>query len=66
MSSLHRSKPSWRFMLAHPAHFLALGFGSGLAWVLPGTFGTLMGWLLYVWFDPYLATDQWVWLIAAA
>ena len=28
-------------MLAHPAHVLALGFGSGLAPRAPGTFGTL-------------------------
>ena len=53
-------------MLAHPAHLLALGFGSGLAWFLPGTFGTLMGWLLYLWLDPYLAGSQWVWAIAGA
>jgi phosphatidylglycerophosphatase A len=32
-----------RFMLAHPAHFIALGFGSGLAPKAPGTFGTLVG-----------------------
>lgn len=63
MSSIHPSKPGWRFMLAHPSHLLALGFGSGLAWVLPGTFGTLMGWLMYVWLDPYLLANQWVWVI---
>jgi phosphatidylglycerophosphatase A len=53
-------------MLSHPAHLLALGFGSGLAWILPGTFGTLMGWLLYLWIDPLLSGNQWVWLIAGA
>lgn len=53
-------------MLSHPAHLLALGFGSGLAWTLPGTFGTLMGWLLYLWIDPLLSGNQWVWLIAGA
>lgn len=53
-------------MLAHPAHLLALGFGSGLAWVLPGTFGTLMGWLLYVWIDALLPAHLWGWLIACA
>jgi len=41
-----------RFMLAHPAHLLAFGFGSGLAPRAPGTFGTLFGWLL---FDAWLA-----------
>lgn len=41
-----------RFMLAHPTHVLAFGFGSGLAPRAPGTFGTLFGWLL---FDVVLA-----------
>lgn len=30
-----------RFVLRHPAHFIAFGFGSGLAPRAPGTFGTL-------------------------
>lgn len=34
--------PTLRFLLAHPAHFLALGFGAGLSPVAPGTFGTLV------------------------
>lgn len=34
--------PDRRFMLQHPVHLLALGFGSGLARVAPGTFGTLV------------------------
>lgn len=42
--------PDVRFLTAHPAHFLALGFGSGLAPKAPGTFGTLAAlplfWLL--------------------
>ena len=32
-----------KFLLSHPAHFFALGFGSGLAAKAPGTFGTLVG-----------------------
>lgn len=40
-------KPDARFMLSHPAHFLAQGFGSGLAPALPGTVGTLFGWLSF-------------------
>ena len=35
-------RPDFRFLVAHPAHFIALGFGSGLAPVAPGTFGTLV------------------------
>lgn len=41
-----RSGP--RFMLAHPAHWIAQGFGSGLSPVMPGTSGTLLGWLSFV------------------
>ena len=37
------SQPDLKFMFAHPAHFIALGFGSGLAPKAPGTFGTLLG-----------------------
>jgi phosphatidylglycerophosphatase A len=35
-------RPNLRFLFSHPAHFVALGFGSGLAPVAPGTFGTLV------------------------
>src|SRR5438477_10407532 len=39
--------PDARFLVSHPAHFIALGFGSGLVRIVPGTFGTLAGWALY-------------------
>jgi phosphatidylglycerophosphatase A len=49
-------RPSGKFLLSHPAHFLALGFGTGLAPVAPGTVGTLLGfpvyWMLTLWFGP--------------
>lgn len=34
--------PTLGFLLQHPAHFIALGFGAGLAPKAPGTFGTLV------------------------
>jgi phosphatidylglycerophosphatase A len=40
-------KPDLKFLFAHPAHFIALGFGSGLSPVAPGTAGTLAAWLLF-------------------
>lgn len=40
-------KPNARFMLSHPAHLLAQGFGSGLSPVVPGTSGTLFAWLTF-------------------
>lgn len=39
--------PSFRFLLAHPAHFIACGLGSGLSRWAPGTMGTLFAWLTY-------------------
>jgi len=40
-------RPSWRFVLSRPAHLIAFGFGTGLAPVAPGTFGTLLAFPLY-------------------
>jgi phosphatidylglycerophosphatase A len=34
------------FLLAHPAHLIAFGFGAGLAPVAPGTAGTALGWAI--------------------
>jgi phosphatidylglycerophosphatase A len=34
--------PSLAFLVSHPAHFVALGFGAGLARFMPGTCGTLV------------------------
>ena len=53
-------------MLSHPAHFIALGFGSGLSPVAPGTAGTLWAWLAYLVLQGYLTTTQIGWLIAAS
>ena len=41
MDSTTSRRPDARFLFAHPAHFIALGFGSGLAPRAPGTAGTL-------------------------
>jgi phosphatidylglycerophosphatase A len=35
-------QPTLSFLFRHPAHFIALGFGAGLARVAPGTWGTLV------------------------
>jgi phosphatidylglycerophosphatase A len=34
--------PSFGFLVSHPAHLVALGFGAGLAPRMPGTIGTLV------------------------
>lgn len=44
-----------RFLLSHPAHFIALGFGSGLAPRAPGTFGTLVGLVLFLLLEQVMA-----------
>ena len=57
---------NWRFALEHPAHFVALGFGSGLSKVMPGTVGTLAGWLFFVALDPFVSDFAWLCLIAGS
>ena len=47
-------RASARFMRGHPAHWLALGFGSGLSPVAPGTVGTLWAWVAFLVIDPWL------------
>jgi phosphatidylglycerophosphatase A len=59
-------RPTARFMLAHPAHFIALGLGSGLSPVAPGTAGTLWAWLSFLVLQPWLSTVQTGLLIGAA
>ncbi|WP_341677573.1 phosphatidylglycerophosphatase A [Niveibacterium sp. SC-1] len=56
--------PTLRFLFAHPAHLLALGFGSGLAPRAPGTFGTLAAWALYYPIRPYF--NDWGFLLFLA
>ena len=59
-------KPGWRFLFSHPAHAIALGFGSGLAPKAPGTVGTLWAWLTFALLNPHLNDAQWALAIAAA
>lgn len=40
-------RPTLRLLFSHPAHFLSLGFGSGLAPKAPGTFGSFAAWAVY-------------------
>lgn len=57
-------RPSVRFMLQHPAHFIALGFGAGLSPVAPGTAGTLWAWLAFLVMQPYMNDARWALLLA--
>ncbi|WP_255987733.1 phosphatidylglycerophosphatase A family protein [Chitinolyticbacter albus] len=59
-------RPTWRFLTAHPAHFIALGFGSGLARHAPGTWGTLVALPLYAALALLLSPVQIAWLCLPA
>ena len=59
-------RPSVKFLLNHPAHFIALGFGSGLSPFAPGTAGTLWAWLSFLVLQRWLAPAELGWLIVAA
>ena len=59
-------RPGMRFLLSHPAHLVALGFGSGLSPIAPGTVGTLWAWLAFLVLRPHLAAMHWLWLIGAS
>lgn len=59
-----RREPSVAFMRPRLSRWIALGLGSGLAPVAPGTFGTLFAWASFVLLDRYLADSAW-WAVIA-
>ena len=52
-------RASAAFMRGHPARWIALGFGSGLSPVAPGTVGTLWAWVAFLVLDRWLSPAQW-------
>lgn len=62
--NLHRQKSTspnpatFKLLITHPAHFLSLGFGSGLAKKAPGTFGTLAGLTIFWLISSYALITQ--------
>ena len=56
-------RATWRFMGLHPLRLIALGFGSGLSPVAPGTAGTLAGWVLYLLIDRLAAPSHLAWAV---
>jgi phosphatidylglycerophosphatase A len=58
------AKPTWRFVLGRPAHFIAFGFGIGLVPVAPGTFGTLLALPLYWLLQPRVGPLEFLLLVA--
>ncbi len=50
-------RPSPAFMLSHPAHLIALGFGSGLSPKAPGTMASLWAWLAWLVLAPLFSAS---------
>ena len=59
-------RPSPQFLLSHPAHFIALGAGSGLSPIAPGTAGTLWAWITFALMSPWMYDIAWAWVIGLA
>lgn len=53
-----QSKFQW--MLVHPARSIAQGVGVGLLHPAPGTWGTLLGWLLFIFLSQLLSPATWI------
>jgi phosphatidylglycerophosphatase A len=60
------TRPSFAFMKPRLSRWIALGFGSGLSPVAPGTVGTLWAWAAFAALDPFLWDAAWWGVIAAS
>ncbi len=63
---MNPARPGAGFMLGHPARWIALGFGSGLAPRAPGTVGTLWAWLAFLVLGHWLNAVGWALVIGAS
>jgi len=59
------SPPDWRFLAAHPAHFLAFGFGAGLSPRAPGTVGSLVALPIHALLALGPSAWYWAWVALA-
>jgi phosphatidylglycerophosphatase A len=59
VAPLAASRATSRFMMKHPARWIALGLGSGLSPWAPGTVGTLWAWVAFLVLDPWLRASDW-------
>lgn len=53
----------FQWMLVHPAHMIAQGMGSGLLHPASGTWGTLMGWIVFVFLNQTFVQWPWIWWV---
>ena len=58
-------RPTAAFLVAHPAHFVALGFGAGLSRIAPGTVGTLVAVPLALVLERYASAPGYLLAIVA-
>ena len=58
-------RPSWRFLLSHPARLVAFGFGAGLVPVAPGTWGTLLALPVFLVVSPRLEPVEFLLMLLA-
>ena len=57
-------KPDIKFLRSNPAHVIALGFGSGLCPIAPGTAGTVFAWVTFYLINFILpVSNTWVVLV---
>ncbi|MDR0529664.1 MAG: phosphatidylglycerophosphatase A [Zoogloeaceae bacterium] len=54
------TRPDLAFLFSHPAHFFALGCGSGLSPWAPGTAGTLFAWASFLALRPLVSEAEFV------
>ena len=54
MIKITSKPPSFRFLISHPAHLIACGFGSGLSPFAPGTVGTIFAWATFPLIRPWM------------
>lgn len=59
-------RPTVAFLLSHPAHLLALGFGSGLSPIAPGTVGTLWAWAAFLVLQAWVSPAVLGWIVLAS
>ncbi len=59
-------RPDGRFLLSHPAHLIALGFGCGLSPAAPGTVGTLWAWVSFLVLQAWLSPAALGWVVLAS
>jgi phosphatidylglycerophosphatase A len=65
MHAIAMKAPTFAFLVRHPAHLVALGFGTGLSPIAPGTVGTLVAFPIAWILDAYAGTAAWLATVGA-